>query len=249
MAKRIPIGALQPTASFGLGSNQLIPHPAGSPGPVRQQTVVLGKDAVWLHSGDPYISLVARLAGYPSAALPRPRYDTVNLPGTTGLTRYRGHDPHVMTVPLLIEHGGRSVEAQIVALEELARRHPPSNEPPIVKCQGIGIKHDERQWRVTFEDEPERTIYDLAGNRIRMWVTVTLVEHLTERLLAETLTGGKAAAGTRTSRHTTTRAGDDLYAISRRVYGDPSRASDIARANPGTRLGQRFRQGVTLRLP
>lgn len=236
------IGVVQPTETFGEGVNALIP---GSP-IKRAQTVVLGKDAVWLHSDTPVIDLVCRLNGKPGLALPKPRYDQVDRPGTSSLNRYRGHDPRTMPVPLLIDRGGRSIKADIVTLEQLAERTNDTAEPPVLKVQGIGVQHAGRNWRLTLPDDPADVQYNLAGDPSRLAITVTLVEHTTDKLLAQTLTGGPGVRGTRLVR---TRAGDTLYDLARRYYGDPSRASDIQKANPWARFGQVFRAGRKLYIP
>lgn len=250
MAKKhtVAIGVLTPPQLIGQGANALIPgSPIHGTQPVFPSTGV--PDPVWLHSDAPVIDVVARLTGKPSATLPRPRYDTVDLPGTTGLNRYRGHDPHEMQLPILLERAGNPVEGDIDKLEAFARRHNASgDEPPVVIVQGVGVPHTDLDWRVTFPEEPDRIEYDSSGRRIRFGLTLTLVEHISDRVLAQTLTGGKRGKGIR-HRTATTRKGEDLYSFARRIFGDPSRAADIQRANPFTRFGQVFKADVKLTLP
>jgi LysM repeat protein len=47
----------------------------------------------------------------------------------------------------------------------------------------------------------------------------------------------------------TARAGDTFKSIAKRIYGDASRASDIARANPGVKPNARLRAGRKVNLP
>lgn len=240
-----PVGVVVPgSAAIGEGANALIP---GTP---IQGTVTLGRDAVWLHSDTPTIDVVARLAGQPSATFPRPTYDTAERPGAFGLTRYRGHDPYTMSLPLMLEREGRSIEGLIGDLEQMAERAPGSLEPPVVRVVGAGVPHSGLKWRVQLPDDVDRVQTNPGnGQRVRVWLTVTLIQHVTDTLLAETVRRGKAAKGL-TKNRTTVRTGEStLYDVARRVYGDPFRAGDIAAANPGIRLGQRLRPGRTLRLP
>jgi hypothetical protein len=69
----VPIGVVLPGGGFGEGTNALIP---GSP-VQGTQNVVLGRDAVWIHSDDPVIDVVARLTGKPT---PRSRAPTTTTP-------------------------------------------------------------------------------------------------------------------------------------------------------------------------
>jgi hypothetical protein len=81
-----------------------------------------------------------------------------------------------------------------------------------------------------------------------------LTQHVTANSLNETLRQTKAARGLKT-RTTRVKAGEEtLYDVARRYYGDPSRASDIARGElqAGGRplaLGALLKTGTQLRMP
>lgn len=234
--KPILIGTASPVGQGGLPGGQAA-------------LLLRGKDPVWFHSDDPLVDVVLRLTGKPTASLPHPRYDNVERPGTFSLTRYRGHDPYEQSIPVMVDRAGNGIENVLGDLERLLERSRSTLEPPVVTVQGAGISHAGLKWRVTsIEEDPGRTEYLPDGRRSRMYCTVNLIQHVTDRLLAESIRDGKRAKGIR-NRQTTARAGEDLYDVARRVFGDPSRASDIAKANPGVRLGQRFKKPRKLRLP
>jgi hypothetical protein len=77
----------------------------------------------------------------------------------------------------------------------------------------------------------ERPVPPGRQRRCRYETEITLTQHVTANSLNETLRQTKAARGLKT-RTTRVKAGEEtLYDVARRYYGDPSRASDIARAN------------------
>lgn len=240
---RVPIGTAH---IIGGGLNQ-----NGQPAPSERLVDVLDDD-VWIGSDDPLIDVIGRLIGRPSATLPRPRYDSLQRPGQFDLTQYTGHEPYVLTIPMKFDGHGTSVEARIRDLERLAERSGPNLEPPVVKVLGNGVPHTSLRWRVQSLDEIEdRTRYTTTGDRWRFCVTVTLIQRVTDQVLAESLKAVLPAKRSRgvVNRSTRVKAGEDsVYDVARRVYGDPSRASDIARANPGIRLGSKLRVGLRLRL-
>lgn len=206
------------------------------------------RDPVVLEATDPKITVIGRLTGKPTAATPRPRYETVNRPGRTALVRYTGHDPHELTIPMALDKGGDAgVEKVISLLEDLMERHSADGEPPVIRVEGQGVPHTGLKWRVQDVEENEAlTRYLPDGRRERFAFTLHLIEHVTDRQLARSIVGGKGLRAVRTTR---TRQGETLYDIARRAYGDPSRASDLQKANPQTRFGQVFRAGVKLKLP
>lgn len=209
----------------------------------------MAKDPVTFRSDNPKLEVEERLAGKPTASIPRPRYETVDRPGAFGLTRYRGHDPYVQSIPIVIDRGGDGIENAILDLERLLERSKSTLEPPVVTVEGKGVSHTGLKWRVeSAVEDTDHTMYLPDGRRSRAYFTVNLIQHVADRLLTESIKGGRRASGIR-NRHRTIRAGEDLHAFSRRIFGDPSRASDIARANPGVRLGQRFKHARSLRLP
>lgn len=210
---------------------------------------------VAITSSDPDIDLRARLTGRPTAALRRPRYETQDLPGEVGIVKYAGHEPVEQAIPMKFDRAAEreSVEARIRLLERLVQRTASNDEPPIVKVRGNGVLHQGFNWRVaSIDEDTARTRYLPNGDRMLFACTVNLIQQVDERVLAESLAAFRRRGqgpGIRT-RTTKVRQGESsLYDVARRVYRDPSRASDIARANPGRRLGERLKVGWTLRLP
>jgi hypothetical protein len=212
--------------------------------------------AVWLGSADPVIDVFATLRRPVSSPLPRPKIETVDRHGLYGLTQYLGQDPYQLLLPIAFDRyaQGQSVEPEIRLLERLAERPAGATEPPLVEVDGP-VPHRTLQWRIAgLEEIPERTEWNRAGDRTRLAVDVTLVQNVTDRLLTESLGRDRAKTKGIANRRTTVRTGEDsLYDVARRVYGDPSRAGDIARANSvrgvPLRLGMRLKPGYGLRLP
>lgn len=205
-------------------------------------------DPVVLRSDTPKIEVIGRLTGKPSASMPLPRYDTVERPGRASVPRYLGHDPRLLDIPMALDKGGNAgVEALIENLERLAQRASDTHEPPVISVSGAGIPHTDLNWRVQqIEENQALTRYLGDGRRERFGCTLHLIENVIDRVLAETIRGGKGLRGRRTER---TRAGETLYDLARRIYGDPGRANDLQRANPWSRFGQVFRAGIKIKVP
>lgn len=251
--RRQPISRVSPVIQVGA--------PAGfSPGQSRPKVSTLIEGvygSVWIGSDHPPVDVVGVLWRPASARPPRPRYEQTPRPGLVALNRYSYHEGYEQTIPLKFDgysrDRSRSVEGMIRKLESLAERSAPNGEPPVVRAIGpipYGTEKSTVRWRVSaIEEIEERTIYLPGGlERCRFVCNVTLIQHVTDRQLAESIRRGKRAQGV-TNRKTKAKAGEYLTDVSRRIYGDPSRASDIARANPGLRLGQRLKAGQTVRLP
>lgn len=230
--------------------------PAGFAGPGTRAIVrptVVGE--IWIGSDHPPIDVLARMVGNASARPPRPNYVQTPRPGLVELNRFTGMSVYEQTLPIMFDAyaAQRSVEPAIRKLETLAERSAPNGEPPVVRAIGpipYGTEKTTVRWRVaSIEEITDRTIYLPGGlERCRFACTVTLIQHVTDKQLAESIRRGKRAAGLR-SRKVRAREGDYLTDIARREFGDPGRAGDIARANPGLRIGQRLKAGQTVRLP
>jgi hypothetical protein len=223
----------------------------------RPQQTTYGGRTILLAPVTPGVEeLTAMLRGPVAPPLARPKVEIVDRPGTVGLTQWRGRDPYEMTLPIWWDaFPDGTVEADVRRLERLALRAPGSDESALIQVYGpvpapTGVKSP--LWRIkTLGEVPERTMFNTAGERCRFAVDVTLIEHVADELLTETLDASRSGGGRGiTNRRTTVRAGEtSLYDVARRVYGgDGSRASDIARAN-SLRLAAHLKQGMSLRLP
>lgn len=195
--------------------------------------------------------LVALLRNPVSNPVPRPRIVTVERPGTWSLTEYAGHDPYMLTLPLRFDRWrtGEPVEDQMRLLERLAERQKPTLVPPIVRVRGPVPHKGLRWWVSAINVDDEQTLWTDTGDaRTRIIVDVELTSYHAPDTLDEDLGPLKSQKGIAT-RTTRVREGEsDLYAVARRVYHDPSRASDIARANH-IPLGTRLKTGRPLRIP
>lgn len=187
---------------------------------------------------------------------PRPRWSTIDRAGRIGIPSYDGQDPYEIVLSVRLDgYPGRSVEDDITTLEGFAEVPDGQEQPPILTVSGaIPRPHPNLKWRLTQIDDPSEQIYLPGGkSRCRYVTGLTLTQHAVATSLAETLRETKASKGLRT-RTTRVRSNEaDLFAVARRYYGDPSRASDIARANfsgghPLT-LGGRLTAGTQLRMP
>lgn len=241
--KRVPIGTVRPVATVGG-----LPLPGGGrSGPARVVDPP-GVGKVWIGSDDPVIDVVARLTGNPDTTPPRPRYQVDERHGRTSVARYAGQDLLEQTLPIKFDDGGASIVGKINTLERLAEPVQASGEPPLVRAIGPGVRHEGLQWRVSrIEEDKDRASYaDGGGPQIRYVATVTLTQHVKDELLNFT---GSNARGIRNRTETVRRGEDSLHEFAKRVYGDRGKANDIARANPGVRLGQKLKPGQKLRIP
>lgn len=213
----------------------------------------LARGRVQLTSADPDLEIRAHLIGTPTARR-RPRYQTQDRPGRLGRPQYLGQDPIEQTFTVKFDGDGDSIESRIRTLEMFLRPVAANDEPPIVKVKGEGVHHPGLGWRMLDLDEEisRRRYVTRSGERKVYVAAVTLVQHVADRELAESLGRlNRRGRGKGISNRTVkVRQGEDsFYDISRRVYdGDPSRATDIARAN-GRRIGARLRAGTSLRIP
>lgn len=242
--KRVPIGTVRPVSVEGG-----VRRPGGGrTGPVRVIDPP-GPGRVYLGSDDPVIDVVGRLWGNPSATPPRPRYQTDERHGRKSITRWVGQEPLEQTIPIKFDgHPDISVEGKIRDLESLAE--PVGNdEPPLVRALGPAVRHQGLRWRVTsIEEDEDRAIYaDGGGPQVRYVATVTLTQHVKDDELL-VLAGGNAK-GLRNRRVRVQSGEDSFYDLAKRKLDDRSKARDIVRANPGTRLGQKLKPGQEFRLP
>jgi hypothetical protein len=208
---------------------------------------------------DPEIEVQARLVGKPRLTPPQPRYETQQRPGRLSLVLYAGHDPYKLELPIKLDNRDRrSVEGKIDRLHDLAERKRWAGrfEPPIVRVAGQGIPRTYLRWRVEeIVEDTDRSLYRThdAGEKDQRHLYVCTVR-LVQRVADDPIPESRAVRGRGrgiTNRRTTVQTGEtSFYDVARRVYGDPSRAADIARANPGVGwLGSRLRKGTELRLP
>jgi hypothetical protein len=181
---------------------------------------------------------------------PKPKIQTIDMMDAVGQTQWVGQDPYTMTIGVRFDRFRTgSVEDEIRTLEGFGEVHAGRTEPPIVTVDGAVPKpHPGLTWRVVDFGDPEIDYLDGGTQRCRYFTTVSLVQRVTDRVLVESLKVTSKSKGLK-SRTITVRAGEDwLFDVARRAYKDPSRASDIARAN-GLHLGKKLSAGTIVRLP
>lgn len=189
---------------------------------------------VTLSSDTPDIEVSGVLTEPVDSPLPKPKYETLDRYGFSGLPKYAGQDPYELILKVRFEDGGDSLEGEagpIRRLERLAERVAGRDSPPDVKVAGP-VPHSTLTWRITsLVEDKARTMYDAAEDRIRFVVVVTLLQRVTDSVLGSSLTQSKVSKGIGST--TTVRAGEnDLYDVAQRFYHDSSMAAAIARANP-----------------
>lgn len=199
------------------------------------------------------VEVLLRMTGPAVPAPPRPRYQTVDRPGRIGLTRFRGQDPYEVAIPVRLggEYPRRSVENDVIALESLAEVQPGQVEPPVVEVDGsVPNPHSHIEWRLVDLGDPVMESLG-SGARYSYATTIVLQQRTTDSLLAESLS--KPGKGIANRRHRVTAGEDSLYDVALAEYRDPSKAADIARANPRNGLpmplGTLLKPGTILRLP
>lgn len=182
---------------------------------------------------------------------PRPRWSTIDRPGRIGIPSFDGQDPYEILVTVRLDgFPHRSVEVDIATLEGFAEVPEGQAEPPVLTVTGaIPRPHPNIKWRLTSIEDPSEVQHLTGGKeRCRYVTAITLTQHVAGDVLNENLKGSKAQKGLRTRTTRVQSNEDDLYAVARRYYGDPSRATDIARAN-FLYLGSRLTAGKALRMP
>lgn len=208
---------------------------------------------VTLASESPKITVTAVLIAPVTPPLPQPKYDNLERYGFYDLPKYAGQLPFALSMQIKFEDRGRSVEDDIRRLEELAERPEGRDAPPDVEITGP-VPHATLRWRVVapLEENVERTVYDVNGDRTFAVMTVNLIQRVTETTLSASLTSSKQAKGIGTT--TKVRRGEsDLYDVAQRFYHDSSFALAISKANPvkgnPMPLGTRLAVNQTLRMP
>lgn len=186
---------------------------------------------------------------------PQPKYQIVDRPGRIGVPEWVGQDPYELIASIRLDgYPDRSVEGRITTLESFAEVPSGAQTPPILTVSGaVPSPHPHLKWCLTQIGDPDELLFLRGGKeRCRYATTITLTQHVNPADLEESLHATKASRGIRT-RTTRVRPGEDLFAVARRFYGDPSRASDVARANFSNgqplRLGQTLPTGKLLRMP
>lgn len=214
---------------------------------------------------DPALSVVCEIG----ERMPTPTQgyggvEEVDRRGRTALTSWRGFKPFGIDLDLVFDgtERGVSVEPAIDVLEALAGRgrRATGGQPPRVIVNTAGLMpHDltnaptVRWWvnDLEWSDDEEEVETNASGDRVLASVTVSLLQHVTDRRLADRA----LAVRTRLDRQKggakrthVAKEGENLMTIARDRLGDPGRWTEIAALND-IRDPYAVRQGAKIRLP
>jgi hypothetical protein len=155
-----------------------------------------------------------------------------------------GNDAYAMSIAVVFDgyRDRRPVDAEINALEQMARAPGARREPPIITANGPLPRSKRVKWRIESLEFGDSL---WSGNRrLRQQVTVTLVQHEADERL-QRLKPPKA----RTYR--VPAGGRSAASIAEDRLGSEKRWKDIDKLNPKKVKGpkQKIRAGTVLRLP
>ena len=179
-----------------------------------------------------------------------------NRPRRQGLTVYAGHEPYTMELPLLFD-GFREndpVDAELSALERMARPPADYQEPPLVRVTGP-IPHADLQWVIN-GIRWGTSVRNEGGYRVRQEVTLTLLRYIAEDRVnvkgsaerARSKTSGSTSSGGGSVKLYTVKSGDTLSGIAAKLLGNYKRWTEIASLN-GIRDPKLIVPGQPLRIP
>lgn len=197
-------------------------------------------------------------------------WSLVARPRRKALTQWGGIDPFQLVFSIILDgvRTDQSVEADCLALEQMAQPIGPRLDPPIVNIIGV-VPHPELDYVIgdgnaggglAWDASP---IYSASGYRIRQEVTITLVEYVAAdrvggtspaaraRAQATSASASSAAAAgglAPAARGYTIKAGDTLTSIAARVLGSAALWTELAQLN-GLEDPYRLPVGATVKLP
>lgn len=169
-------------------------------------------------------------------------------PRRKALTQWDGIAPLAVTFSLILDGvaADRSVEADCLALEQMAQPQGPRTPPPVVHAAG-GLPHTEIDWVISDLQWDPAPMYATTLKRIRQEVTVQLLEHVAADTVANPVAAAKAKAGAGTKLYVV-KAGDTLSSIAAKLLGDHKKWTAIATLNH-IRDPKAIRPGQKLRIP
>ncbi len=195
-------------------------------------------------------------------------WETVARPDRTALTVWRGFEPLRLAGAVLIDHFFEDPEDRSdrcredrQRLERMAGRGEGARdrEPPVLRVEAPGesVPRQDVSWVIeALEWQEEGVIFNRAGNPVRLAATLTLLQHVEDRVLHDRSAANRrkeqrakrSARRRRGPRRYTVRAGDTLQRIAHEQLGDADEWRELANLN-GIRDPRRLRVGQVLRLP
>lgn len=209
------------------------------------------------------LRVLANLAGeLPQQTQGYGGWEEIERPKRKSLTTWRGRQPISLSIPIMFDRltegdFGESVEPDVRNLQKMAGAGI-SGEPPVVTFDSGGvIEHDvtqENKWWLINGLEWGDYIRNPAGERVRVDVTVTLLEFVAgavvvERSAAKKRSNKKQAQkpGAKDKQYVV-KQGDNLISIAKKELKDPDRWPEIAALNK-MRDPRNVKVGQQLRLP
>lgn len=212
--------------------------------------MALGPERVSLQSLDSRLRVVGRLTEeVPQFTGGIGGWEVVQRPGRRPLTVWRGYpDPLTLTLPLVIDgfDDGESTEKVCSQLEQMGGSLYEATEPPKLIVSGL-LPH------MSQEGTPKSTLWvvnglewheyirDAKGDRIRQFVTVTLIRFNEDDRLARTR---RKLGGT-----TKAKANDTYNKIARRALDDIRYGNLLARLNGKNSGDAKVKMGKSVKLP
>lgn len=244
--------------------------PGAARGPVAGRDAWAGDVPIgWVRmrpEDDPDLTLLVELGN----TFPRPTqgfagWDVVDLPGSVGITHWKGHDPLSIALELFLNDNDLtdSVEDAIATLEAMAGRgiKRKKDQPSVLKVDAGGLmpydwhQFPDARWVINgldYSTDPEEVIVNRHGNRVRQVVTVALLQYVATDRLSSTATAAKSrlqAKGGAARRSYKAKSGDTLMTIAKAKLGDAGRWREIQKLNPSIRDPRHVKAGTRVWIP
>lgn len=238
------IGGAVGAAGAAEAAAQQIGTSVGEALPTGDVIVICGKPARafggWYTDESPSIS--GGYGGYQSTLRPK----------RAPLTDWQGRDLFILTVPLILSRGGKSIHDDRAALDALATgtRH---NPPPPVKVFGVPEPVGASGSWVIQDPGWGDLLRRSDGALYRQFVTLTLLEYIDETLLQASTQDSRVNGHVVVEHYTVTKhdlslKSSALQHIAAKTLGDGTRWPDIAVLNNLRSSGQ-LKLGQLLKLP
>lgn len=181
------------------------------------------------------------------------RFTPIARPRLRDIDVFEGLDLFEMDLPLLLEgwDTGTSVAPLRDTLELMASPRGRDPEPPVVRVAALGVPHTSLKWRISGLQWGAGQ--GRNGVLLRQPVTVTLLQHVSDQALSESIEDSRSSGKGKGSRERIIKArrGEDLYDIARRAKRELNRAVTavaLARLN-NLSVKARLKAGQRIRIP
>lgn len=161
---------------------------------------------VRITSDDPRHVLTARLADErPDVSQSVGGWDVVERPRRKPITTWKSAPNLTLTLPILLDRWrtGESIEKQISVVESMGTNAGAKDgDPPILRidAQGGAVPHQERRW-VMSDLSYGDALMNERGDRVRQFVTLTLIEYVEDVLIVERSAANRRRRKAQTKKH------------------------------------------------